>query len=84
MKNVIHPDAMLHRVRSRGIIVAVERKLKQAKYRREHLSDDEISAMLQQKAFYIGRQVKNEPNPFENWDREDAEQLANSYRIGSS
>lgn len=75
-------DAVLQRVRARGTIVAVERNLKKARYRRESLSDEEIKSMLEQKAYYLGRQVPGDSNPFDDWDHPGADRLAKSYRIG--
>lgn len=82
MTDEIHPEVMLAIVRSRCTIRATERKLKKSRYRRRPLSDGEIEAMLEQKAFFLGRQLKTDRNPFQDWDDPNAERLAKSFQIG--
>lgn len=75
-------EAALNRVRARGVIVATERSLNHSRYRGRRLTAAEKAAALEQKAYYLGRDLSDQTNPFEDWKHPGAERLAQSYKLG--
>lgn len=76
-------DLQLAVVRSRCTIMATEKKLKKSRHQRRPLSEAEIQMALEQKAFFLGRELKSDVNPFDGWDKHDcADRLAHSFQIG--
>lgn len=84
MAEYLDPEVMLAVVRSRCTIRSTRRKLEKARHQRRPLSRAEIETALEQKAFFLGRELKTDVNPFEGWDLENADRLAQSFRLGTS
>lgn len=75
-------DKKILYLKVRSILKITEKQLRQRRFQRKPLTDNEVNTALIQKAFYLGREHNDIDNPFHTINHPVAAQIAASFTSG--